>query len=44
MSLWRIGGNIVIYPGLQGIPTELYEAAEVDGATGWTKIKKLLFL
>ncbi len=42
MSLWRIGGNIVIYlAGLQGIPTELYEAAEVDGATGWTKIKKI---
>jgi multiple sugar transport system permease protein len=36
MSLWGFGGNMVVYlAGLQGIPTELYEAAEVDGATGW---------
>jgi multiple sugar transport system permease protein len=42
VSLWRVGGGIVIYlAGLQGIPTELYEAAEVDGATGWTKIIKI---
>jgi multiple sugar transport system permease protein len=33
MSLWSIGGGILIYlAGLQGIPSELYEAAEVDGA------------
>jgi multiple sugar transport system permease protein len=33
MSLWGIGGGMVIYlAGLQGIPTELYEAAEMDGA------------
>jgi multiple sugar transport system permease protein len=35
MSLWHVGGGIVIYlAGLQGVPTETYEAAEVDGA-GW---------
>jgi multiple sugar transport system permease protein len=34
MSIWGIGGGMVIYlAGLQGIPTELYEAAAVDGAT-----------
>ncbi len=34
MSMWGIGGGMVIYlAGLQGIPTELYEAAAVDGAT-----------
>jgi multiple sugar transport system permease protein len=34
MSLWGIGGSMVIYlAGLQGIPTELYEAAQVDGAS-----------
>ena len=33
MSCWGVGGSMVIYlAGLQGIPTELYEAAEVDGA------------
>ncbi len=34
MSLWGVGGGMIIYlAGLQGIPTALYEAAEVDGAT-----------
>jgi multiple sugar transport system permease protein len=33
MSLWGVGGPMLIYlAGLQGIPTELYEAAEIDGA------------
>ena len=33
MSLWTVGGSMIIYLGsLQGIPTQLYEAAEVDGA------------
>ncbi|RIK36762.1 MAG: ABC transporter permease [Chloroflexi bacterium] len=38
MSLWTVGGPMLIYlAGLQGIPTDLYEAAEVDGAGGWAK-------
>jgi len=38
MSLWGIGGGIIIYlAGLQGIPTELYEAVEIDGGSGWAK-------
>jgi multiple sugar transport system permease protein len=33
MSVWGIGGSMVIYlSGLQGIPTEYYEAAKIDGA------------
>lgn len=33
MSLWGVGGGMLIYlGGLQGIPTDLYEAAQVDGA------------
>ena len=33
MSLWGIGGGMVIYlAALQGVPTEIYEAAELDGA------------
>ena len=36
MSLWSIGASMIIFlAGLQGIPQELYEAAEVDGANGW---------
>lgn len=38
MSLWQVGGGMVIYlAGLQGIPTEIYEAAKVDGAGGWAR-------
>ncbi|GGD85690.1 carbohydrate ABC transporter permease [Paenibacillus nasutitermitis] len=33
MSLWGVGGSMLIYlAGLQGIPTDLYEASEIDGA------------
>lgn len=33
MSLWTVGGSMVIYlAGLQDVPTELYEAAQLDGA------------
>jgi multiple sugar transport system permease protein len=36
MSLWGVGGSMLIYlAGLQGIPTEMYEAAKVDGANEW---------
>jgi multiple sugar transport system permease protein len=40
ISLWAIGGSMVIYlSGLQSIPTELYEAAEIDGATSWHRFR-----
>ncbi len=37
IQLWSsIGGNMVVFlAGLQGIPGELYEAAQIDGAKGW---------
>jgi multiple sugar transport system permease protein len=39
MSLWGVGHTVVIYlAGLQDVPKELYEAAEIDGATGWRRI------
>ncbi|HEY1791298.1 MAG TPA: sugar ABC transporter permease [Opitutaceae bacterium] len=38
MSLWGTGNAVVIYlAGLQGVPMELYEAAEIDGASGWQR-------
>lgn len=34
MSFWGIGNNMVIYlAGLKGVPSNLYEAAEIDGAS-----------
>lgn len=36
MGMWWIGGNVLIYlASLKGIPRSMYEAAEIDGATGW---------
>jgi multiple sugar transport system permease protein/alpha-1,4-digalacturonate transport system permease protein len=38
-SVWRdMGYYMILYlAGLQAIPTELYEAAEVDGASPWQR-------
>lgn len=43
MVNWRfIGWNTVIYlAGLQSIDQQLYEAAEIDGATSWQKHTKI---
>jgi multiple sugar transport system permease protein len=39
MSFWGIGNTVVIYlAGLQDVPRELYEAAEIDGATTWRQV------
>ncbi len=39
---WRVGFNMLIYlAGLQGISPELYEAARLDGATGWQRFRYL---
>jgi multiple sugar transport system permease protein len=39
MSLWGVGGSMLIYlGGLQGIPTEMYDAANVDGANDWQQL------
>ena len=38
MSLWGVGGGMIIYlAGLQGVPTALYDAAKVDGASLWQR-------
>ena len=42
MSIWGSGANMLIYLGaLQGVPSELYEAAEVDGAGAFRKFAKI---
>ncbi|MBU9888863.1 MAG: sugar ABC transporter permease [Candidatus Omnitrophica bacterium] len=40
MNVWQTvgGSNMILYlAALQGVPRDLYDAAEVDGATGWQK-------
>ncbi|HYX79527.1 MAG TPA: sugar ABC transporter permease [Actinomycetota bacterium] len=43
MQIWiGIGFSMVVYlAGLQAIPRELYEAAEVDGAGRWRQFRKI---
>lgn len=42
LNLWLIGGTMMIYlAGLKGIPRDLYEAAEIDGATGWRRFRNV---
>jgi multiple sugar transport system permease protein len=39
MSLWGVGNTVIIYlAGLQAVPRELYEAAEIDGASAIRKV------
>jgi len=42
ISLWSgMGGNrmLIFLAGLQGVPQELYEAAEIDGAGAWSRFR-----
>lgn len=42
MSWQLIGYMMIIYiAGLQNVPTELKEAADIDGATWWQKLRKI---
>jgi len=42
ISLWNVGGAMIIFlAGLQGIPDIYYEAAEIDGAGRWTKLRHI---
>lgn len=45
VSVWRSFGynTIILLAGLQNIPDEFYEAAELDGATGWRKFINITF-
>jgi multiple sugar transport system permease protein len=40
IALWRLGAGAVVYlAGLQNIPVQLYDAADVDGANAWKKFR-----
>ena len=42
MGIWGIGaGMIVNLAGLKGIPTELYDAARIDGAGAWASLRHI---
>ncbi|MEU5830012.1 carbohydrate ABC transporter permease [Micromonospora tulbaghiae] len=40
MSLWSLGSTVIIYlAALQGVPRDLYEAAQLDGAGAWARFR-----
>lgn len=43
VSLWGIFGanSVILLAGLKGIPKELYEAADIDGANEWAKFRSV---
>ncbi|MDJ0753349.1 MAG: sugar ABC transporter permease [Ardenticatenaceae bacterium] len=43
ISVWAYMGfyTLILLAGLQAIPTTLYEAAQIDGATGWDAFRKI---
>jgi ABC-type sugar transport system permease subunit len=44
MGIWGVGNAMLIMlAGLQGVPTELYDAAKVDGANGWQSFRNVTF-
>lgn len=42
IGIWGIGNNMMItLAGLQNVPTALYEAADIDGATYWHRLRHI---
>ena len=42
LSIWQFGSPMLVFlAGLKEIPAELYEACDVDGATGWQKFWRI---
>jgi len=40
MSAWSLGSTVIIYlAALQDVPRDLYEAAEMDGASAWRRFR-----
>lgn len=44
LGIWGIGNAMLIFlAGLQSVPTELYDAAKVDGANSWQRFRNITF-
>ncbi|THF84709.1 sugar ABC transporter permease [Cohnella fermenti] len=45
LMIWiDLGVGLIIYiAGLKNIPRDLYEAADIDGSSAWTKFRKITF-
>ena len=43
VSVWQGAGYpmVIFLAGLQGIPKDLYEAAEIDGAGAWQRVRRI---
>ncbi len=42
MSLWALGSTVIILlAALRSVPNELYEAANIDGASGWQQFIRI---
>ena len=42
IGVWGIGAGMIVYlAGLKGIPTDLYEAAKIDGAGAWASLRHI---
>lgn len=45
MVVWKVAGftMVILMTGLQSIPTELQEAAKIDGANAWQRFRAITF-
>jgi len=42
IGLWGIGAGVIVnLAGLRGVPTELYDAAHIDGAGWWATLRNV---
>jgi multiple sugar transport system permease protein len=42
IGIWGIGAGVIVnLAGLKGIPTELYDAAKIDGAGWWAQLRNV---
>ena len=42
IGFWGIGAGIIVYlAGLKGVPSDLYEAARIDGAGAWASLRHI---